>query len=154
MTKVMGMSILFLLLKKLMRSTAVSPLCTLSALKDRSKLRISDLFLVRTPFLSYLLRSTSTFSTGTTAVSIRVVLTTYWHASRLALMSFSPLMFIFLWEYLLWNKTKSMSDSSSVIPVMKLPYILTETSGIIFLISFIKYPSNSIFNERYLLNSY
>lgn len=149
----MGMSILFLLLKKLMRSTAVSPLCTLSALKDRSKLRISDLFLVRTPFLSYLLRSTSTFSTGTTAVSIRVVLTTYWHASRLALMSFSPLMFIFLWEYLLWNKTKSMSDSSSVIPVMKLPYILTETSGIIFLISFIKYPSNSIFNERYLLNS-
>lgn len=150
----MGMSILFLLLKKLMRSTAVSPLCTLSALKDRSKLRISDLFLVRTPFLSYLLRSTSTFSTGTTAVSIRVVLTTYWHASRLALMSFSPLMFIFLWEYLLWNKTKSMSDSSSVIPVMKLPYILTETSGIIFLISFIKYPSNSIFNERYLLNSY
>lgn len=137
-TSVTGINILFLFLKKLIRSTAMSPLCTLSALNDKSKLSINDLFFVRLPFLSYLLRSTSTFSTGTTAVSINVVLTTYWHSSRFALMSFSPRMMTFLFYYLQWNNTKSMSDSSSEIPVIKLPYILTDTSGMIFLISVIR----------------
>lgn len=98
-TKVTGINILFLFLKKLIKSTWVSPLCMPSALNDRSTLSINCLFLVLMPFKSKLLRLKSTLSTGTTADSMRVVLTTYLLISKLDLISLRPLVFKFLLLY-------------------------------------------------------
>lgn len=96
MTSVTGINILFLFLKKLIRSTWESPLWIPSALKERSTFSTNYWFLVRIPFLSKLLRSKSTLSTGTTADSIRVVFMTYLLWSKLDLISLSPLVFKFL----------------------------------------------------------